>query len=193
MNIRRASRRARASIRNTLNSPRKITFHKGASSQSIERDAVATKSAGAKMRSKSSSFPQQHRRSKGSELHKEELIVNGAGLERLIYVLFAAVLVSAALYFARVVFEPIAFAFFGVALVWPLQKTLEARLPKPAALVLTVLLSLIVIVALVSAIVWSIGDVVHWILANLARFQSLYTQTTQWLERQGIFVTEGIG
>jgi len=59
------------------------------------------------------------------------------------------------------VFEPIAFALFGVALVWPLQKTLEARLPKSAALVLTILLSLIVIVALVSAIVWSIGDVVH--------------------------------
>ncbi len=126
-------------------------------------------------------------------MHKETLVIDGAGPGRFIPVVLAAVLVSAALYLARAVFEPIAFALFGLALVWPLKKALEARMAKSIALILTVLLSLIVIVALVSAIVWSIGDVVHWILANLARFQSLYTQTTQWLERQGIFVTEGIG
>jgi len=112
--------------------------------------------------------------------------------DRLVYLLFAAVLVSAALYLARVVIEPIAFAFFGMALVWPIEKALERRMPKTIALLLTILLTLIAIVALASAIIWSVGDIVHWILANLPRFQSLYIRATQWLEGQGIFVTEGI-
>jgi predicted PurR-regulated permease PerM len=110
----------------------------------------------------------------------------------LVYLLFAVVLVSAALYLARVVIEPIAFAFFGMALVWPIQKGLERRMPKTIALLLTISLTLIVIFALASAIIWSVGDIVHWILDNLARFQSLYMRTTHWLEGQGIFVTEGI-
>src|SRR5271169_6747674 len=88
--------------------------------------------------------------------------------------LLATVLLSAAFYFARVVLEPIAFAFFGIALVWPLLMALEGRMPKPIALLLTVLATLVGFLILVLTIVWSIGDVVHWILENLARFQSLY-------------------
>src|SRR5262245_51802074 len=110
-----------------------------------------------------------------------------------VHVLFAVVLASAALYLARVVLEPIAFALFGIALVWPLQKALEARMPKSIALAVTILVTLVVIFVLAGAIVWSIGDVVHWILANLARFQSLYVRATQWLEGHGIFITEGVG
>jgi AI-2 transport protein TqsA len=125
-------------------------------------------------------------------LSKDELAASGIG-RGFVHVLFAAVLVSAALYFAHIVLEPIAFALFGMALVWPFQKALEARMPKPIALALTVLVTLIVIFALASAIVWSIGDVAHWVLANLARFQSLYMRATQWLEGHGIFVTEGVG
>jgi len=79
-----------------------MIFYEGASSHSIERDVVAMKSGGPsdsdpKMRSKSSSLPQQHRRSKGWKLYKEELIANGTGLGHFIYVHFAAVFVSAAL------------------------------------------------------------------------------------------------
>jgi AI-2 transport protein TqsA len=57
-------------------------------------------------------------------LSKEELSVSGGTNGGFVHVLFAVVLASAALYFARVVLEPIAFALFGMALVWPLQKTL---------------------------------------------------------------------
>ncbi len=109
-----------------------------------------------------------------------------------VYVLFAVVLVSAALYFARVVIEPIAFAFFGMALVWPVQKTLERWMPKSIALLLTILVTLIAIFVLAAAIIWSVGDIVHWVLGNLPRFQALYTRTNEWLEGQGIYVTEGI-
>ena len=112
---------------------------------------------------------------------------------RIVRILLATVLVSAALYFARVVFEPIAFALFGMALVWPFQKALESRLPKPVALGLTVLLALFAIFALAAAIVWSIDDVVHWTVANIARFQSLYARWTQWLDGHGIFISEGLG
>ncbi len=58
---------------------------------------------------------------------------------------------SAALYLARVVIEPIAFAFLGIALVWPIQKALERRMPKNVALVFTISLTLIVFFALASA------------------------------------------
>jgi predicted PurR-regulated permease PerM len=122
----------------------------------------------------------------GSYIHDDRL-------GRFIQFLFAVILVSAALYFARVVFEPIAFALFGMALVRPFQKMVEAKMPKPHALFLTVLLTLFVIVVFASAIIWSIGDIAHWIFANVSRFQSLYTRTTQWLEGYNIFITEGLG
>lgn len=126
-------------------------------------------------------------------MDKEELSASTIGYGDFVNVTIAVVVLSAAFYFARVVLEPIAFAFFGMALVWPFQKAMEARMPRSAALLLTVLVTLLVIFALAAAIIWSIGDVVHWILTNIARFQSLYARATQWLEEHGIFVTEWAG
>lgn len=48
--------------------------------------------------------------------------------------LCTAVLVVAALYFARSIFAPFAFALFMMAIVWPVQKTLQDRLPQFVAL-----------------------------------------------------------
>jgi hypothetical protein len=45
-----------------------------------------------------------------------------------------AILVAAALYFARSIFAPLAFALFMVAIVWPLQSTLQRKLPQFVAL-----------------------------------------------------------
>jgi AI-2 transport protein TqsA len=118
--------------------------------------------------------------------------VNPAGLGRFVQVLFAAFFVSAALYLARVVFEPIAFALVGIALVWPFQKAVEAKMPKPIALVLTIILGLFVFFILASAIILSVGDIFHWAVSNTERFQSLYMRTTQWLEEHGIFATEAL-
>src|SRR5215470_7059683 len=106
--------------------------------------------------------------------------------------LLAAFVIIAALYLARVVFEPIAFALLGMALVWPFQQALEAKLPKPVALGLTILLALLVMLALAAAVVWSVDLVVHWTIANITLFQSLYAQWSQWLEGYGIFITEGM-
>ncbi len=117
--------------------------------------------------------------------------MSGAG--RSVQLLLATFLIVAALYLARVVFEPIAFTLFGMALVRPFQTALEVRLPRPAALALTVLLALLVILALAAAVVWSVDDVVHWTIVNIARFQALYARWTQWLESYGVFIAEGTG
>jgi AI-2 transport protein TqsA len=118
--------------------------------------------------------------------------MNDVRINPFIQALFAVTLVSAVLYFARIVFEPIAFALFGMAITWPFQQAMESKMPKPYALFLTILLTLFAIIVLASAIIWSTGDIVHWVFANVARFQSLYMRATQWLEGHGIFVTEGL-
>jgi AI-2 transport protein TqsA len=105
-------------------------------------------------------------------------IMTDAGRNRFVTAVFAVVLVSAALYFGRIVLEPVAFMLFTMALVEPFQKAAEVRLGKPVALILTILLTLLVLSILVFAIIWSISDIVHWGLANVERFQSLYVRTT---------------
>ena len=117
-------------------------------------------------------------------------IVTDAGRNRFVIAVFAAVLISTALYFGRVVFEPVAFVLFAMALVEPFQKAAKVRLGKPVALILTILLTLLVLSILVFAIVWSIGDVVHWGLANVERFQSLYMRARQWLEGHDLFIMD---
>lgn len=119
-----------------------------------------------------------------------EPLVTGAGRNRIVSAVLTVVLVSAALYFGRIVFEPVAFVLFTMALVEPFEKAAEVRLGKPIALTLTILLTLLVLSLLVLAIVWSIGDVAHWGLANVERFQSLYLRATQWLEGHDIFIMD---
>ena len=117
-------------------------------------------------------------------------IVTGAGRDRFVTAVFAVVLVSAALYFGRIVLEPVAFVLFAMALVEPFRKAVEVWMGKPIALTLTILLTLLVLSILVLAIVWSIGDIVHWGLANVDRFQSLYLRARQWLEGRDLFIID---
>jgi AI-2 transport protein TqsA len=76
-------------------------------------------------------------------MEKRNVSMSSSGRSGVVNALLATVLLSAAFYFARVVLEPIAFAFFGIALVWPLLKALEARMPNAIALLLTVLVTLV--------------------------------------------------
>ena len=109
---------------------------------------------------------------------------------RFLTVIFTVVLTSSALYFGRVVLEPIAFVLFAIALVEPLQKAAERRFGKGLAITITIILTLVVLSLLVGAIVWSVSDIVHWGFANLERFQSLYKRTTQWLQEHDLFVVD---
>jgi AI-2 transport protein TqsA len=125
-------------------------------------------------------------------MSNEQAIVTvvAGGRDRIGSAVLAVVLVSAALYFGRIVFEPIAFVLFTMALVEPFQKAVEVRLGKPVALTFTLLLTLLVLAILVWVIVWSIGDIVHWGMANVDRFQSLYMRTRQWLEGHDLFIVD---
>lgn len=93
-----------------------------------------------------------------------------------------------AFYLGQTVLEPLVFAIFIIALVWPLQTALQSRAPKPLALLLTILITLGAIVALSSALVWGGGAIADWLGHNLARVKSAFESSTKWLEEHDIFV-----
>ena len=103
--------------------------------------------------------------------------------------LITAVLLFAALYSARSILAPVAFSLFVIAIVWPLQRTLEIRVPRLLALVATLVVTLLVIAVLGYLIVWAFSTVGRWLIDNALRFQALYVQWTDWLEEHGILVT----
>jgi len=106
--------------------------------------------------------------------------------------LCTAILVFAALYFARSILAPVAFSLFIIAIVWPLQSTLQTRIPKPFALAITIVVTAVFVTVLMSLIIWSFGIVGHWLFENATRFQALYIQATHWLEGHDIFVTDAL-
>jgi AI-2 transport protein TqsA len=100
--------------------------------------------------------------------------------------LCAAAIVLTALYFTSSVFAPLAFAMLIIAVMWPLQERLQARLPKLLALFLTMLATVVILAAFVSLIAWAFGRVGRFFIADAPRFQFLYGQVADWLEGHGI-------
>ena len=92
-----------------------------------------------------------------------------------------AILVCAALQAAAGILAPVACAVFATALAWPLQRGLQARMPKLLALAVTVLVTVVIVVALGSMVVWGVTRVGYWLVGNAARFQALYQQKADWL------------
>lgn len=107
---------------------------------------------------------------------------------RISAVLVTAFLVLAVSSVAQSVIEPVVFALFVIALIWPMQKAFQSRLPKSIALFLTVLVTLAVIVALSSITAWGGGEVADWLTQNLSRIQEVVASSTNWLEAHDIFV-----
>ena len=81
--------------------------------------------------------------------------------------IIAAVVVSAAAYQASTVFAPLALALFIIAIVWPLQSWLQARMPGLIALAITMTVTVAVCLFFASLVVWGFGRVGHSILAEL--------------------------
>lgn len=100
----------------------------------------------------------------------------------------AAILTIALLYVAHTVLVPFAFSLFCIALVWPLQATLQRWMPRPLALLLTLSLTLVVVVAVGSSVAWGFGKLAQWLFANASRFQVIYADWTGWLEEHGVFI-----
>jgi predicted PurR-regulated permease PerM len=101
--------------------------------------------------------------------------------------LTTVVVILAALYFARPLFAPIAFALFIIALVWPLQRAMQERIPTLLALAVTVSVTAIVLAVVVFLVVWGFGIVGQWLYGNAGRFQELYGIAVKWLESHGIY------
>lgn len=101
-------------------------------------------------------------------------------------VLVAIVVVLAALSLARSVFAPVAFGLFIIAFVWPLQKTLQAVLPRLGALAISVLVMAVGFLAFGSMIGWAFSRVGRWIVSDAARFQAFYDHIIVWLEGHGV-------
>lgn len=105
--------------------------------------------------------------------------------------LVAAVVVCTALYLARNILAPVAFALFVMAVVYPLQRVLERRLPKLLAVLITIVATLAVVGGVSSVVVWGFSHVAAWVFQNASRFQSLYAEAAVWLEGHG-FVLAGL-
>jgi predicted PurR-regulated permease PerM len=102
--------------------------------------------------------------------------------------LVAALLTAAALAQASTVFAPLALALFIIAIVWPLQHFLQARMPQLLALGITILLTVSVGLAFASILAWGFGRVFKSIVTDLARYQALYDDAVLWLEAHGVSV-----
>jgi AI-2 transport protein TqsA len=108
---------------------------------------------------------------------------------RTLLAICAAILVFAALYLARSILAPVVFALFIIAIVWPLQRSLQARIPKLLALAVTLLVILAVIIVFAFLMIWAFSRIGQWLVINSTRFQMLYTQASDWLEDHGISVS----
>jgi predicted PurR-regulated permease PerM len=100
--------------------------------------------------------------------------------------LCAAILVVGALYFSGTIFAPLAFALLIIAIIWPVQKRLQTRLPKLVALAVSMLATVVILAVFGSLIAWGFGRVARYIVNDAARFQLLYGHLAEWLEGHGI-------
>lgn len=107
---------------------------------------------------------------------------------RMIGSVVAGILVLALLRVAQSIFAPLIFSLFIIALVWPCQAALQRRLPKLVALLITLTVTMVVVVAIGSSVAWGFGMLAQWLIANADRFQAIYVDWTSWLEGHGIAV-----
>ena len=97
-----------------------------------------------------------------------------------------AVLTVWALAAAQAVFAPLAFALFIIAIAWPLQRRLQADMPRLIALAVTMTVTILVMIIFASLVVWATGRVSRFVVSDAARLQALYGSMTSWLEGHGI-------
>lgn len=102
--------------------------------------------------------------------------------------LSAAFLILAALYLGRSLLAPVFLAIFIIAVAWPLQRALEARLPRIVAMVITVLATAALATAMASLVMWGLSRAGQWALGNAALFQAHYLRMDAWLQGHGLYL-----
>lgn len=103
--------------------------------------------------------------------------------------IIAIIAVFAALNSATSLIAPVVGAIFIIAIVWPLQSRLQTYLPKLLALAIVISVTVVVFSIFTSLVSWGFGRIARALLAESARFQSLYDQAAAWIEGYGIAVT----
>jgi predicted PurR-regulated permease PerM len=109
-------------------------------------------------------------------------------LSRTSLALLAAIGVAAAAFQADAVFAPLALAVFIIALVWPLQSWLKARVPALIALAVTMTATILVMLAFASLAVWGFSRVGRSVIADSGRYQAIYDAAVAWLDSHGVSV-----
>jgi len=102
----------------------------------------------------------------------------------------ATILIFGGLYFAQPIIAPVAFSLFVIAIVWPIQQALQARIPKLLALVVTILGVLVAISVLGYLLIWGFSKVIRWFTLNADRLQALYLHAVDWLDGHGVAVSD---
>lgn len=102
-------------------------------------------------------------------------------------VVSAVILGLAALHYFEPILAPVTFAVLIIALVWPLQRRLQAFMPPLAAVAITVLATLVAAGATAYLAVWGISGIVRWVNKNASRLQGLYASAAEWLEGHGLY------
>ena len=109
-------------------------------------------------------------------------------LTRMSVALLAAIGVTVAAYQADVIFAPLVLAVFIIALVWPLQSWLQGRMPALMAVAITISLTILVMLAFFSLVVWGFGRVGRSVIADSGRYQTIYDAAVAWLDSHGVSV-----
>ena len=86
--------------------------------------------------------------------------------------IIAAIMVCIAARDANDVFAPLTLALFIIALVWPMQSWLQARMPALLALAITMTVTIAVCLAFASLVVWGFGRVGVSVMADSALDQA---------------------
>lgn len=117
--------------------------------------------------------------------------LRGQTITRRLLAIVATLLGLGALMVAEPVLLPLTFAVFLVALFWPLQRRLEGRLPRAAALGVT-LLTFVVVLALFAGALWWSGEIVARQAATYEQeFQALAETWRQRAQAVGIDLPGG--
>ncbi len=112
-----------------------------------------------------------------------------AGAETKVALAIVAVVVAAfAAYEAATVFAPLVLALFIIAIVWPLQRWLQARMPKLLALAITLIVIVAVGVGFASLVAWGFGRVGRALMNDASRYQAFYDSLVAWLDSHGVSI-----
>jgi predicted PurR-regulated permease PerM len=102
--------------------------------------------------------------------------------------LVAVIAALGALYIGSFIFAPVACALFVVAVLWPVQSSLQSRLPTLLALAIVMLIAVAAFLLFTSLIAWAFSRVGRSVFAEADQFRALYERVIAWLEGHGIVV-----